>query len=99
MVFMPKTAERQRQPEAGAAIRRWREDHGLLVLDFCQIVSAQTTRWGKVNLDRNTLARIEAGMVPLSPRRYAIAKVIGSEPRDIWELPGGRLVPQIGRTA
>lgn len=91
---MPRTAPRQ--PDAGAAIRRWREENGLLALDFCQLVSRQTTRFGRVNLDRNTLTRVEQGLVPLPPRRYAIAAVIGCNQRDLWDLPGSRFTPQIG---
>lgn len=87
------------QPEAGRLIRAHREAHGLGVQDFCDLVSKQSTEYGRVNLDRTGLWRIEEeGLVPLPPRRWAIARVISTltktrvTPGDLWHTPGSRMV-------
>lgn len=87
---MPITAPPQ--PQAGQFIRDVRENElGLRVADFCQLVSQQETKFGRVNLDRNGLRQIEEfGIVPLPPRRWAIAQVLDMDPRDIWITSGSR---------
>lgn len=85
-----------RQPEAGRLVAAHREALGLGVQDFCDLVSKQSTRWGRVNLDRTGLWRIEnQGLVPLPPRRWAIALVLETTPGAIWTTPGHRLVDAI----
>jgi transcriptional regulator with XRE-family HTH domain len=87
---MPRTADKQ--PDAGRIVRARREALGLGLQDLCDLVSQQSTKWGRVNLDRTTLWEIEArGVVPLPPRRRAIAAVLDCEQGDIWEFPGARL--------
>lgn len=88
---MPKTVDHQ--PDAGRIVRARREALGLGLQDLCDLVSQQSTKWGRVNVDRTTLWLIEnRGVVPLPPRRRAIAQVLGCKPADIWETPGSRLV-------
>lgn len=82
----------ERQPESGLLVKALREAKGLRALDFCDLVSQQSTKYGRVNLDRCGLWRIETqGVVPLPPRRWAIAEVLGAAPGEIWTTPGSRL--------
>lgn len=94
---MPYTGDPQ--PEAGRIIRLAREDLGLGVQDFCQLVSRVQTKWGRVSITRSTLQRIECGQVPGPPRKYAVAHVLGMDQDDIWHRPGARLYRQTTKGA
>lgn len=81
---MPRT--QPPQLHAGQLVRAAREELlGIGAQDFCDLVNALTTKWGRVHLDRSTLWRIEnAGVVPTPPRRWAIGEVLGIPAAVIW---------------